>query len=70
MNTGPVKDMQTKHNIDRRNWPERGIRGIHIGLPRTSAGWLVYIPSTGRIATSADVVFDEDFLSTVLYTVS
>ena len=56
--------------LNRRNNPERGIRGVHVGLPRNSAGWLVYIPSTGRVLVSTDVVFDEDFLSTVSYTQS
>ena len=56
--------------LDRKNNPERGIRGIHVGLPRNSAGWLVYIPSTSRVLVSADVAFDEDFLSTVSHTTS
>ena len=50
--------------------PERGIRGVHVGLPCNSAGWLVYIPSTSHVLVSSDVVFDEDFLSTVSYTQS
>ena len=41
---------------------------MHVGVPRNSAGWLVYIPSTGSILVSQDVSFDEDFLSTVAYT--
>ena len=56
--------------LNRRNNPEHGIRGVHVGLPCNSAGWLVYIPSTGRVLVSTDVVFDEDFLSTVSYTQS
>ena len=39
-----------------------------MGLPRTSAGWLVYIPSTSRVLVSQDVIFDEDFLSTLAHT--
>ena len=61
-------DIGTQLNC--QNNPERGIRGVHVGLPRNSAGWLVYIPSTGRVLVSSDVVFDEDFLSTVAYTQS
>ena len=38
-----------------------------MGLPRNSAGYLVYIPSTGAILVSSDIVFDEDFISTVVY---
>ena len=54
--------------LNRRNNPEQGIRGVHVGLPQNSAGWFVYIPSTGRVLVSKDVVFDEDFISTVSYT--
>ena len=43
---------------------------MHIGLPCNSAGWLVYILSTSRVLVSSDVVFDEDFLSTVSHTQS
>ena len=67
-NAGPRKDKRTGRILDRRNNPERGIRGIHVGLPRHAPGWLVYIPSTGEILNSCDVVFDEDFLSTLSYT--
>ena len=52
------------------NHLEHNISDVHIGLPRNSAGWLVYIPSTGCVLVSCDVVFDEDFLSTVSYTQS
>ena len=54
--------------LNRRNSPERGIRGVHVGLPRNSAEWLIYVPSTGRVLVSNDVAFDEDFLSMVSYT--
>ena len=56
--------------LNRRNNPEHGIHGVHVSLPHNSAGWLVYIPSTGRVLVSSDVVFDEDFLPTVSYTQS
>ena len=55
---------------NRENNPEPSICGIHVGLPRNSAGWLVYIPSTSQVLVSADVAFDEDFLSTVSHTTS
>ena len=38
-------------------------------LATLQAGF-VYIPSTGHVLVSTDVVFDEDFLSTVSYTQS
>ena len=67
MNTGPQTDRISGKVTSRSNHPERGIRGIHVGLPRGSAGWMVYVPSTGQISISQDVIFDEDFLSTVAY---
>ena len=51
--------------LNGRNNPECGICGVHVGLPCNSAGRLVYIPSTGYVLVSSDVIFDEDFLSTV-----
>jgi hypothetical protein len=48
----------------RKNNPQRGMRGILIGVPRNSKAYLVYVPSMGRIYTSADVYFDENFYST------
>ena len=70
VNVDQRQDMDIGTQLNRRNNPERGIRGVHVGLPRNSAGWLVYVPSTGRVLVSTDVVFDEDFLSTVSYTQS
>jgi hypothetical protein len=53
--------------LNRKNNPQRGMRGIHVGLPRHSTGYLVYVPSTGKIYNSVDVYFDEDFISTLTY---
>ena len=55
-------------NVDRvrsrKNTPERGMRGIHVGIANRTAGWLVYVPSLNRTYVSADVRFDEKFQST------
>jgi hypothetical protein len=53
--------------LNRKNNPQRGMRGIHVGVPRNSKGYLVYVPSMGKIYTSADVYFDENFNSTLAY---
>lgn len=53
--------------LNRKNNSQRGMRGIHVGLPRHSPGYLVYVPSTGRIYNTMDVDFDEDFSSTLTY---
>jgi hypothetical protein len=56
---GPIKE--------RRNCPERGLRGIHVGIPRYQEGWLCYLPSTGGLRICLDVSFDENFYSTTAY---
>ena len=61
VNVDQRQDMDIGTQLNCRNNPERGIRGVHVGLPHNSAGWLVYIPSTGCVLVSSDVVFDEDF---------
>ncbi len=43
---------------------ERGIRCMFIGFANNQKGFLVYLPSTRRITTSADVLFDESFQTT------
>ena len=63
MNTGP-KTYQ-KRVRDRRNNPERGIRGIHVGVAQRSDGWLVYVPSINAVYPSKDVTFDEHFRGTL-----
>ena len=65
MNMDQHQDMDIRTQLNGCNNPEHGIHGVHVGLSRNSAGWLVYIPSTGLVLVSSDVIFDEDFLSTV-----
>ena len=48
-------------NLTSKNIIQRGVRGIFVGFPANQAGWLVYTPQNGRIFTSADVAFDENF---------
>ena len=43
-------------------------RGIFVGIPEHQKGYLVYVPSTGNIISSYDVVFDESFSSVLAYT--
>jgi Integrase core domain len=50
-----------------KNNAQRGLQGIFVGLPRHQAGYICYIPSTAEIRVSADVVFDENFESTMGY---
>ncbi len=51
----------------RKNHTERGLRGIHVGLPRHAPGWHVYVPSLQRVYNTLDVYFDEDFRSPLAF---
>ena len=42
---------------------QQGLRGIFVGLPDDSSGWLFYVPSMKKTYISLDAVFDEDFTS-------
>ena len=46
---------------DSRNIIQRGVRGVFVGLPTNQAGWLVCVPQSDKVFTSADVAFDENF---------
>jgi hypothetical protein len=59
---GPV----TRQN----NCPERGIRGIHVGLPCCQDGWLCCPPSTGGLRVCLNVAFDENFHSATAHSPS
>ena len=52
------------HFMHRKNNPERGIRGIHVGIAKRSEGWLIYVPSMNMTYISNDVWFDENFIGT------
>ena len=47
---------------------QKGFRGIFVGIPEHQKGYLVYVPSTRKVISSYDVVFDESFSSALSYT--
>ena len=47
---------------------QKGFCGIFIGIPEHQKGNLVYVPSSRKITSSYDVVFDESFSSVLAYT--
>ena len=51
-----------------RHQVQKGFGGIFVGIPEYQKGYLVYIPSTRKIISSYDVVFDESFSSALAYT--
>ena len=51
-----------------RHQAQKGFRGIFVGIPQHQKGYLVYVPSTRKIISSYDVVFDKKQSSALSYT--
>ena len=51
-----------------RHQSQKGFRGIFVVIPQHQKGYLVYVPSTRKIISSCDVVFDESLSSALAYT--
>ena len=54
--------------LNMRHQPQKGFRGILVGIPQHQKGYLIYIPTTRNIASSNDVVFDKTFPIALAYT--
>ena len=54
--------------LNMRHQAQKGFHGIFIGIPQHQKGYLVYVPSTRKIISSYDVVFDESVSSALAYT--
>ena len=50
--------VETK-TLNMRHQAQKGFRGMFVGIPEHQKGYLVYVPSTRKIISSYDVVFDE-----------
>jgi hypothetical protein len=50
-----------------KNIIQRGVRGIFVGFPINQAGYLLWVDQVGQFVVSADVLFDENFLSVLAY---
>ena len=51
-----------------RHQAQKGFRGIFVGITQHQKVYLVYVPSTRKVISSYDVVFDESFSSALSYT--
>ena len=51
-----------------RHQAQKGFRGIYVGIPEHQKGFLLYVPSTRKIISSYDVVFEEIISSALSYT--
>ena len=54
--------------LNMRHQAQKGFCGIFVGIPHHQKEYLVYVPSTRKIISSYDVVFDEIFYSALEYT--
>ena len=59
--------VETK-TLNMRHQAQTGFRGIFVGIPEHQKGYLVYVPSTRKVISSYNVVFDESFSSALSYT--
>ena len=59
--------VETK-TLNMRHQAQKGFRGIFVGTSQHQKGYLVYVPSTRKVISSYDVVFDESFSSALSYT--
>ena len=59
--------VETK-TLNMRHQAQKWFRGIFVGIPQHQKGYLVYVPSTRKVISSYDVVFDESFSSALSYT--
>ena len=51
-----------------RHQAKKGFHGIFVGIPEHQKGHLVYVPSTRKLISSYDIVFDKSFSSALSYT--
>ena len=56
-----------KNALNMRHQVKKGFRGIFVGIPQDQKGYLAYVPSTRRIISSCNVVFDESVSSALAY---
>ena len=47
---------------------QKYFRGVFILIPKHQKGYLNYVPSSWKIVSSHDILFDEIFLSVLAYT--
>ena len=51
-----------------RHQAQKGFRGIFVSIPQHQNGYLVYVPSTRKVISLYDVMFDKSFSSALSYT--
>ena len=51
-----------KKTLNMHHQAQKGFHGIFVGIPEHQKGYLVYVPSTRKVISSYDLVFDEKIL--------
>ena len=64
--TEATAHVETKE-LNMRHQAQKGFRGIFVGIPEHQKGYLLYLPSTKKVISSYNVVFDESFSSALAY---
>ena len=59
--------VETK-TLNMRHQAQKAFHSIFVGIPEHQKGFIVYVPSTRKVISSYDVVFDEFFSSALAYT--
>ena len=59
--------VETK-TLNMRHQAQKGFCGIFVGIQEHQKGYLVYLPSTRKVISSYNVVFDKRFSSALVYT--
>ena len=59
--------VETK-TLNMRHQAQKGFCGIFVGITEHQKGYLVYVPSTRKVISSYDVVFEKSFSSALSYT--
>ena len=54
--------------LNMRHQSRKGFQSIFVGITQHQKGYLIYVPSTRKIVSSHDIVFDEKNSSAVAYT--
>ena len=57
-----TKELNMSHQL------QKCLRGIFVGILQHQKGYLIYVPSTRKIASSHDVVLDKTFSGVLTYT--
>ena len=52
--------------LNMRHQQQKGFHGILVGIPKHQKAYLVYVPSTSKIISPYDVVFDGNFSSALV----